>query len=114
MIDRDGESIDTVMTNAQGEAEKELTFAVDPKYFTAGEQGMDPRGTVTVIAYKAGYRPTVILEAPVSSGSAAQPFTMEPEVPGERNEPTVQLGNNYRLEIISLVDKYVEGAVSSE
>ena len=62
---------------------------------------------MTVIATKEGYRDAVILETPISNGSAAQPFEMERIVPEERNEPTVQLGNNHRLEIISLVDKYV-------
>ncbi|SPF45380.1 conserved hypothetical protein [Candidatus Desulfosporosinus infrequens] len=29
-------------------------------------------------------------------------------IPGERNEPDVQLGNNHHLEILSLVDKYAQ------
>ena len=53
-----------------------------------------------------GYRDLVLLETPVSEGSAAQPFYMEPAFPDERNEPIVQPGNNHRLEIISIVDKY--------
>mgnify|MGYP006877967303 FL=1 len=78
---------------------QELTVPADPRYPMA-------RGTVTVIAYKEGYRDLVMPETPVSEGSAAQPLHLVPVVPDERNEPIVQLGNNHRLEIISMVDKY--------
>lgn len=99
IVDHYGKVIDTLVTNDKGEVDKDLIVQVDPKYEMK-------RGTVTVIASKKGYRDAVILETPVSEGSAAQPFHMEPILPDERNEPTVELGNNHRLEIISLVDKY--------
>jgi len=108
VIGSDGKLIENLVTNERGEAEKELTVQVDPKYVRNNAQGIEPRGTVTAIAFKDGYRETVILEVPVSNGSAAQPFYMEHVLPGERDEPIVQLGNNHRLEIISLVEKYVD------
>jgi hypothetical protein len=58
------------------------------------------------IAFKEGYRQTVLFEVPISEATPAQPFLMEPIVAGERNEPDVQLGNNHHLEIFSLVEKY--------
>lgn len=102
VIDQDGNVVDKLATNDAGEVNQAITVPVDPKY----QMDQMKRGTVTVIASKEGYRDAVILETPVSEGSAAQPFQMEPVVPEERNEPTVQLGKNHRLEIISMVDKY--------
>jgi hypothetical protein len=99
IVDPDGQIVDQPVTNGEGEVHQELTVPADPRYPMA-------RGTVTVIAYKEGYRDAVILEVPVSEGSAAQPIPMEPVAPGERNEPTVQPGNNHHLEILALVDKY--------
>ena len=83
-----------------------ITVPIDNKYLGKSTSTLKPRGTVTAIAFKEGYRQTVLFEVPISEASAAQPFYMEAMVPGERNEPEVQLGNNHHLEIISLVDKY--------
>jgi hypothetical protein len=105
IIDRNGDVADVFETDNKGEAEKELSVEVDKKYGT-NPDGIGPRGTVTVIARKAGYRDAVQFEVPVSDGSAAQPIAMEPIVEGERNEPTVELGNNHHLEVLSLVDRY--------
>lgn len=106
IINGNGEVIDTETSDNNGEAEKKLTVSIDKRYECTGQNKMEPRGTVTVIAFKEGYCKTVLFEVPVSPASAAQPFYMTPEVAGQRNEPVVQLGNNHHLEILSLVDKY--------
>lgn len=102
VIDQDDEVNERLVTNDRGEVNK---------YRMNDEQGIEPRGAVTVIASREGYRDAVILETPVSKGSAAQPFYLESILPDERDEPTIQLGNNHRLEIISLVNKYVDGTM---
>lgn len=106
LIGTDGKVIDRLVTNKQGEAEKDITVPIDHKYLDEHPGAPKPRGTVTAIAFKEGYRQTVLFEVPISGASAAQPFSMKPIVAGERNEPDVQLGNNHHLEIISLVEKY--------
>jgi hypothetical protein len=113
IIGTDGKVIDKLVTNEQGEAQKSITVPVDYKYpeKPVSEVATLPRGTVTVIAFKEGYRQTVLFEVPIDS--SAQPFLMEPIVAGESNDPDVQLGNNRHLEIISLVEKY-KGLISPE
>lgn len=106
LIGTDGKVIDKLVTNKQGEAQKDIAVFIDHKYLDEHPGAPKPRGTVTAIAFKEGYRQAVLFEVPVSEASAAQPFSMEPIVDGERNEPDVQLGNNHHLEIISLVEKY--------
>lgn len=106
VIDRNGEVVDVFKTDNKGEAEKELSVEVDKKYGVDMADSLGPRGTVTVIARKDGYKDAVQFEVPVSEGSAAQPIAMEPIIEGERNEPTVELGNNHHLEVLSLVDRY--------
>ncbi len=108
VIGRNGEVVGVFKTDNKGEVEKELSVEVDKKYGPNLEDSLGPRGTVTVIARKEGYRDTVQFEVPVSKGSAAQPIAMEPIVEGERNEPMVELGNNHHLEILSLVDRYAK------
>lgn len=104
LIGTDGKVIDRLTTNEQGDAQKDITIPIDHKYLIESPGALPPRGTVTAIAFKEGYRQTVLFEVPVDS--SAQPFVMEPIVSGERNEPDVQLGNNHHLEILSLVQKY--------
>ncbi|HHY38990.1 MAG TPA: hypothetical protein GX507_08720 [Clostridia bacterium] len=109
LIGPDGEIVDRLTTDEDGGAAKSIT--VDPKYLRQDPEGdLGLRGTVTALAFKEGYRETVLFEVPVSAGSAAQPFFMEPLVSGERNEPVVGLGNNHHLEVLSLVKKYAEKA----
>lgn len=104
LIGTDGKIIDKLVTNEQGEVQKDITVPIDHKYFDESPGALPPRGTVTAIAFKEGYRQKVLYEVPIDG--TAQPFLMEPIVDGERNEPNVQLGNNHHLEIISLVKKY--------
>jgi len=106
LIGSDGKVIDKLITNEQGEAQKNITVPIDNKYLEKATNTLKTRGTVTAIAFKDGYRQTVLFETPVSEASAAQPFYMKAIVPGGRNEPEVQLGNNHHLEIISLVERY--------
>lgn len=108
IINRDGEVIGSITSDEKGKAEKKLTVLIDKRYFWADPNDLGARGTVTVIAFKDGYRQTVLFEVPVSEGDTIQPFYMKPIIPGERNEPDVQLGNNHHLEILSLVDKYAQ------
>jgi len=108
IINGDGEVIDSITSDDKGKAEKKLTVPIDKRYFWADPNDIGTRGTVTVIAFKEGYRETVLFEVPVSEGDTIQPFYIKPIIPGERNEPDVQLGNNHHLEILSLVDKYAQ------
>ncbi|HWQ43758.1 MAG TPA: hypothetical protein VN456_17235 [Desulfosporosinus sp.] len=104
IIGQDGKVIDKLVTNEQGNAHKDITVPMDHKYLNESPGALPPRGTVTAIAFKEGYRQKVLFEVPIDG--TAQPFPMEPIVAGERNEPDVQLGSNHHLEIISLVEKY--------
>lgn len=108
IINGDGEVIDSITSDENGKAVKKLTVPIDKRYIWADPNDLGTRGTVTVIAFKEGYRETVLFEVPVSAGSAGQPFYLNPIIPGKRNEPDVQLGNNHHLEILSLVDKYAQ------
>ena len=105
LIGSDGKIIDKLVTNEQGKVQKDITVPVDHKYPDKPSNSSPPRGTVTAIAFKEGYRPKVLFEVPISV-SSTEPFLMEPIVAGERNEPDAQLGNNHHLEIVSLVEKY--------
>lgn len=67
---------------------------------------IEPRGTVTAIAFKEGYREQVLLEVPVNPAGSLQELYLNPIVAGERNEPDVQPGSSHHLEILSLVEKY--------
>lgn len=104
LIGTDGRIIDKLVTNEQGEVQKDITVLIDLRYLDESPGALPPRGTITAIAFKEGYRQKVLYEVPIDG--TAQPFLMEPVVEGERNEPDVQLGNNHHLEIISLVKKY--------
>lgn len=106
LIATDGQVIDKLVTNEQGEAQKDITVVVDHKYPDKPSNMTAPRGTVTAIAFKEGYRQKVLFEVPISKERSAQSFLMEPIITSERNEPDVQLGDNHHLEIISLVEKY--------
>lgn len=105
VINKDGEVIDTLLTDKNGQAEKTISAPLDKKYFS---QELNPmqRGTVTLIAYKDGYRETVLFEVPVNPNDTYQPFSMYPVVSGQRNEPVVRIAEIHHLTIIELVDKY--------
>ncbi|OPY57184.1 MAG: hypothetical protein A4E55_01788 [Pelotomaculum sp. PtaU1.Bin035] len=107
VIGTEGEVIEKLITNGQGEAQKSITIPID-KQFPIGDKYLNPRGTVTVIAFKEGYRETVLFEVGISDADSTQPVNMYLIVPGERNEPNVELGINHHLEISSLVDKYAK------
>ncbi|MHB1127066.1 MAG: hypothetical protein ACYC2T_08935 [Bacillota bacterium] len=106
VIGVDGKVIDVLNTDEKGEAQKQVTISPDPKFSTLEKAKLEPRGSVTIIAYKSGYRDLVLLEVPASKNGLVQTFTMEKLVQNERNEPVVELGNNHRLEIITLVNEY--------
>jgi len=106
VINMDGKVIDTLKTDNKGRVEKKIATPLDKRYFVSNSYEPIKRGTVTVIAYKKGYCETVLFEVPISINSAYQPLSMYPVIPGERNEPIEQIGDNHHLEIISLVEKY--------
>lgn len=115
LVDSDGQVLDKLLTDEKGEVQKNVTVAVDKKYGEKTTPTMEqPRGTVTLIAFKEGYRESVVYEVPISKGSAAQPFYMEPIVYGERNEPAVMLGNNHHLEVLTLVEEYAPYSIGAE
>lgn len=104
VVDYNGKVVGKVVTSRRGEGIKRLTVPVDKRYLWEGSH-LDPRGTVTAIAFKDGYKPLVIYEVPVINGNP-QSVGMEPLSEKERNEPVAKLGDNHRLEVNSLVDKY--------
>lgn len=107
MIRDDGEVIDVAVSNEKGVAEKEITVPLDKKYLTLGfGSAEDIRGTITVIAYREGYRETILYNAGVSIGSSFQSIYMKPEIPGGRNEPDEQVGYSHHLETGILAEKY--------
>jgi hypothetical protein len=112
IIRADGKVIDKLVTDNKGEAQKKITVPIDRKFPVTTQLGA--RGTITAIAFKDGYKETVLFEVPISNTSAAQPFYMEPIEPESRNEPSVQLGNNHHLEILSLVEKYAPYAKTTK
>ena len=108
LIGYDGEVIDTLKTDSKGEVIKKIAVSLDNRYSNTVKDELGPRGTITIIAFKDGYRETVLFEAGASLGASFQQILMNPIVEGERNEPEVYLGNSHHLEILSLVNKYGE------
>ncbi len=104
----DGNVIDTIITDKRGEIRKVIKVDRDKRYPNTENEGYSSRGTVTVIAFKDGYKETVLFEAAISDGTIVQNIIMEPLINGQRNEPMVSLGYNHHLEIVSLVDKYAK------
>ncbi len=105
LIGQDGKVLDVLQTKEDGEVQGQLSVPFDKKYYSTNNKDFELRGTITAIAYKKGFREVVLLEVPVNSYSV-QPFYMEPQLPNERNEARAELGNNHRLDILELVDKY--------
>lgn len=101
-----GDVIDVETSDKNGWAQKKLTVQIDKRYYWIDPNQVEPRGTVTVIAFKEGYREQVLFEVPVSPSGSFQEIYLTPVIPGQRNESDVQLGSSHHLEIISLVDKY--------
>lgn len=106
VINRDGEVIDILTTDKNGQAEKKISAPLDRRYLTLDSYDSLRRGTVTVIAYKKGYCETVLFEVPVNPDDSSQPFSMNPVAFGQRNEPVMHLAVNHHLAIGELVDKY--------
>lgn len=104
----DGNVIDTIITDKSGEIKKVIKVDQDKRYPNNENEGYSSRGTVTVIAFKDGYKESVLFEAAISDGTAVQNIIMEPLINGQRNEPVVSLGNNHHLDVLSLVDKYAK------
>ncbi|KNY25854.1 hypothetical protein [Pseudobacteroides cellulosolvens] len=107
MIKDDGEVIGVAVSNEKGIVHKEITVPLDKRYLNLEfESTEDIRGTITLIAYKEGYRETILYNAGVSIGSSFQPIYMKTIVPGWRNEPEEQIGNNHHIETCILAEKY--------
>jgi hypothetical protein len=104
----DGNIIDTIITDKNGEIKKVIKVDRDKRYPNTGDEGYSSRGTVTVIAFKDGYKESILFEAAISDGTTVQNIIMEPLIDGQRNEPVVSLGYNHHLEVLSLVDKYAK------
>lgn len=105
VIRYDGKVITKLVTNNNGEVKENITVPIDKRY--PGNSSLGKRGTVTVIAFKKGYKDTVLFEVPICNYDSTQWFYINPLDPGyTRNEPDVQLASNHHLEILSLVEKY--------
>lgn len=108
LIDNNGQVLDEIVTNEQGEAEIELTVPIDKKYSYTTPEGIMRRGSVTAIAYKERYLPVVIYEVLVRDSTYVEPFYMPPEIPGDRPKATGILGNVHQLDVLSLAEKYTK------
>lgn len=106
ILGNDGNILNTIFTNTNGEADIKISVPEDPRYSDNVANGLSPRGTVTAIAFKNGFRQTVLFEVGVSEDSILQYIYMKPLIAGTRNEPITQLGQTHHLEIYSLVKKY--------
>ncbi len=107
MIKDNGEVIGVAVSNEKGIVHKEITVPLDKRYLNREfESTEDIRGTITIISYKEGYRETILYNVGVSIGSSFQPIYMKSIVPGWRNEPDEQVGNNHHIETCILAEKY--------
>jgi hypothetical protein len=106
LIGYDGEIIDILKTDSKGEVIENISIELDSRYSNTVDEALAARGTLTIVAFKEGYRETVLFEAGISKGSYFQSIIMNPIVEGERNEPDLYLGNSHHLEVISFVNKY--------
>jgi hypothetical protein len=102
LIDSAGEVMDVLTTDEKGEVVQSITVPLDEKYAQT-----EDRGTVTVIAYKEGYRAVVIYELAIRD-EQMQLFYMTPEVQGEYNEAIGILSNIDQDDIEALVEKYID------
>jgi len=66
LVGYDGGVIDTLQTDINGEIIKKITVPEDERYSNSVDDGLTPRGTITVIAFKEGYKESVLFEAGVS------------------------------------------------
>lgn len=105
LIGNDGSLIGTLKTKNNGTAFKELTVPTDKRYSWESTLKVEPRGTITAIAFKKGYRGTVIFQIPVNSRSV-QPFFMNLNSSNTDNSDTV-LGMNLDNDLNSLAAKYI-------
>jgi hypothetical protein len=106
IINSDGMAIGTVITDKIGQAKTTISVSLDKKYFYQSNQYSIEKGTVAVIAYKEGYRETVLFEVPVTPNENFQVIPMYSIVSGQRNEPFVKLADIHHLSILDLVEKY--------
>lgn len=105
LIGNDGSLIDTLKTKNNGTVFKELTVPTDKRYSWKSILKVEPRGTITAIAFKKNYRSAVIFEIPVNSNSV-QPFFMNINSSNTDNPDSV-LGMNLDNDLNSLVAKYM-------
>ncbi len=107
IIGLDGEILTTTTTDKNGESSVNIETNTDPKYSENSKNGIPPRGIVTLLSFKDGYRQTVVFEVGISDSDGLHYIVMEPIIKGaRRNEPVTQLAQNHHLETASLVHKY--------
>lgn len=104
IVGSDGSLLKTCFTDKNGRCFTNVSVQADPRYSYNEKSELEPRGTVTVIAFKKGYRQVVLFE----TGSSFQNLYMNPLVKGQRNEPEVRLANIHHLETSALVQKYAD------
>lgn len=101
LIGRNGEVLDVLTSNGQGIAEKQLELPLDPRFVFSKDHGLETLpDNLIAIAYKQGYRETVLFHA------YSDVFYMYRIRPEYRNEPQEQLGNIHHLQVCALVEKY--------
>ena len=108
VIGTGGEILTTTTTDKNGESRVNIKTNTDPRYSENSKSGIPPRGTVTLISFKDGYRQTVLFEVGISYSDGLYYIVMKPIIKGARNEPVTQLAQNHHLETASLVDKYAK------
>ncbi|MHB1684237.1 MAG: hypothetical protein ACYCYO_15650 [Bacilli bacterium] len=104
VIDRSGAILATGLTDSAGLWTATISTAPDPRFVRS-----DNLGTVTALVTATGYNEALLFEVPAVQGQV-QPVILNPIQQGQRNEPTVALGNIHRHSYMRLIDDYAQRA----
>ena len=102
VIDRSGAILATGLTDSAGLWTAKISTAPDPRFVRS-----DNLGTVTALVTATGYNEALLFEVPAVQGQV-QPVILNPIQQGQRNEPTVALGNIHRHSYMRLIDDYAQ------
>ena len=104
VIDRSGAILATGLTDSAGLWTAKISTAPDPRFVRSGNLG-----TVTALVTATGYNEALLFDVPAVQGQV-QPVILTPIQQGQRNEPTLALGNIHRLYYMRLIDDYAQRA----
>lgn len=100
VVDPQGRVIASGKTDTSGTWMVRMNVPQDPRFAS-----VKPMGTVTALVVAQGYNEQVLFEVPVSSHEV-QPVILNPITKGQRNEPTIMLGNLHRHVVAELLNHY--------